>query len=131
VSSKRERYVTIEPPFNPQYLAEYLSRELRRVENAQALLTEREDIAIYDTTAVAGSSEVCVLDTSAQEVIINLPNVALAKGKHYLFKRTKAGTNKSIVRAPDGGIEGAYSATLSAQWQTLAIVSDGEQWLKK
>lgn len=129
-----DKYTAQEPPFQPDYLGEFLSRELRRIENCVQSLSEREDILIVDgtATAVAKIEENIIIASAAANVFVLLPDATLNKGQHYFVKRTYTGTANVIVRATGTDtIEGVGSSTLSAQWQGIGLLSDGTQWLRK
>jgi len=58
-----------------------------------------------------------------------LPPAALLSGRIYVFKRINSGANAVIVD-PSGAetIDGAATYTLSAQWNSVTIMSNGTAW---
>lgn len=123
-------YHTEDPPQSPSDVPEYLSRELRRIESAIQRLAESQTVVTITSTAVASTAQNVVIDCSATAVVFFLNGVGTS-GREFFVKRINGGLNKAIVRASDGTIDGVTSATLSAQYQSLHVISDGTTWLKK
>ena len=128
--SEREPYLAETPgSIDPQQLTEFLERELRRIENALQGFEETLQVTIQETTANVGASSIQLLDCSATAVVLSLPSAVGNKGKAYTFKKTDSSANKAAVRAVSSEtIDGAGSASLTAQYQVKRIVSDGDNW---
>jgi hypothetical protein len=58
-----------------------------------------------------------------------LPPAALVPGRIYAFKRVNSGAN-AVVIDPNASetIDGAATYTLSAQWNSVTIMSNGTAW---
>lgn len=82
------------------------------------------------TLTVAESGLVIVTNAGASYTL-TLPACANNTGLGYIFKKTDANTNPIVI---DGNgaetIDGAANQTLDAQYETLAIISDGSNWHK-
>lgn len=80
------------------------------------------------TTAAATLAEYYdyPVDATAGSVTITLPSVINNPGKKYVIKKTDVSTNTVVVTAGSGDtIDGAATVTLSVQYQTLVLVSNG------
>ena len=65
-------------------------------------------------------------DGTSNTVAITLPSAALHKNRILSFKRIQSGGNNiTITRAGSDTIEGSTSITLSAQYDSRLLVSDG------
>ena len=77
------------------------------------------------------SDYIIAVDTSGGAVTITLPTSALKAGKVYIIddKGGNAGSN-NITVATEGSekIDGAASATISTNYASLALYSDGSNW---
>jgi len=127
---QREPYVTapIEATDIPQ-LNDYLARELRRIEYALLAYEEGQTVDILEATANASTASYLMLDCSAVAIVITLPSAARVTGKHFTLKKTDSSANKAAIRAVGSEtIDGAASASLTAQYQVKSIVSDGSNW---
>lgn len=70
-----------------------------------------------------------IADATAGAITMTLPPAALLSGRIYVFKRINSGANAVIVD-PSGAetIDGAATYTLSAQWNSVTIMSNGTAW---
>lgn len=76
------------------------------------------------------SDEIITSDATAGQVTITLPTASGRKGKKFVIKRIDASANDTII---DGAgaetIDGVATKTLSSQFDSLTIVSDGTNWI--
>jgi hypothetical protein len=72
-----------------------------------------------------------IVTNAGASYTLTLPACANNTGLGYIFKKTDANTNPIVI---DGNgaetIDGAANQTLDAQYETLAIISDGSNWHK-
>ena len=70
-----------------------------------------------------------LVDATVGNITLNLPAAVGSEGKEYIIKKIDATANTVIID-PDGAetIDGAATKTLSSQWQSLSVVSDGTSW---
>lgn len=127
--SNFDPYVTEEPPQSPDDLSQYLSRELRRIENSIAEISKRHTAQIIDATANASSAENIFCNASAGPLVLVLPGASGSLVTSYSVWKTK-GTYNVIVRSTET-INGAGSSTLSAVYQNASFVTDGKEWFQK
>lgn len=112
-----------------QELNEFLSRELYRIESALIWIEESETVKHLESTANASTSSVLMLNCSATAIVITLPSASRVTGKTYITKKTDSGANKAAIRAVGSEtIDGAASASLTAQYQVKRFISDGTNW---
>lgn len=130
MTTQREPYVT--SPIEAQdlkQLNEYLARELRRVETALYAYEESLTVDVLEATANASTASYLMLNCSATAIVITLPSAARVTGKRFTIKKTDSSANKAAIRATGTQlIDGAASASLTAQYQVKSIVSDGSNW---
>ena len=72
-----------------------------------------------------------IADATAGAITMTLPPAALVPGRIYAFKRINSGGNHVII---DGyaseTIDGALTHSMSPQWNSLVIMTDGVAWFK-
>lgn len=70
-----------------------------------------------------------VADATAGAITLTLPPAAMVAGRIYAFKRINSGANAVII---DGyaseTIDGAATHTLTPQWNSLTIMTNGVAW---
>ena len=78
---------------------------------------------------VVSGDYLIIADATAGAITMTLPPAALVPGRIYLFKRINAGANQVIV---DGyaaeTIDGNLTHTLTPQWNSVTIMSNGVAW---
>lgn len=86
--------------------------------------------ATTGTYTATSADEILTGDAAGGAFSITLPTAAGIAGRIYTVKRLNSGAN-AVTVATTGGqtIDGAATVALSAQWQTLRVVSDGANWL--
>jgi hypothetical protein len=85
--------------------------------------------SVTTTGNVVSGDYLIIADATAGAITLTLPPAALVPGRIYVFKRINAGANAVIV---DGyaaeTIDGAATHTLSPQWNSITIISNGTAW---
>ena len=80
---------------------------------------------------VVSGDYLIIADATAGAITMTLPPAALVPGRIYAFKRINSGANQVII---DGyaseTIDGATSHSLSPQWNSLIIMTNGVAWFK-
>lgn len=78
---------------------------------------------------VVSGDYLIIADATGGAITMTLPPAALVPGRIYAFKRINSGGNAVIV---DGyaaeTIDGAATHTLTPQWNSLTIMSNGVAW---
>ena len=81
------------------------------------------------TGNVQSGDYLMLCDATGGAITMTLPPAALVPGRIYVFKRINSGANAVVV---DGyaaeTIDGAATYTLSAQWNSVTIMSNGTAW---
>jgi len=93
-----------------------------------------EGITNYDsvvTTTTMDETETVVAGTgSTTGITLTLPSAATTTGKVYTFKKADAGAGTVII---DGAgaetIDGAATYTMTTQYESVTLVSDGADWM--
>lgn len=78
---------------------------------------------------VVSGDYLIIADATAGAITLSLPPAALVPGRIYAFKRINAGAN-AVVIDPNGSetIDGNLTHTLTPQWNSLTIMSNGVAW---
>jgi hypothetical protein len=100
---------------------------------ANLLATVRTPTGAYrtvETTANVQSGDYLIIaDATGGAITMTLPPAALVPGRIYSFKRINSGANAVIV---DGyaseTIDGNLTHTLTPQWNSVTIMSNGVAW---
>jgi len=87
----------------------------------------------YRTVTTSGNVQsgdyLIIADATGGAITMTLPPAALVPGRIYVFKRISSGANAVIV---DGyaaeTIDGAATHTLTPQWNSVTIMSNGVAW---
>jgi hypothetical protein len=78
---------------------------------------------------VVSGDYLIIADATAGAITMTLPPAALVPGRIYVFKRINSGANAVIV---DGyaaeTIDGNLTHTLTPQWNSVTIMSNGTAW---
>lgn len=91
-------------------------------ETAARLVTESTTVGLSDGTVL--------VDTTAGEVVITLPDPATVTGQRFTVKRTDTGTASAVINAAGSSVEKAASIYLFLRFSSVTLVSDGaEYWL--
>jgi hypothetical protein len=85
--------------------------------------------SVTATGNVVSGDYLIIADATAGAITMTLPPAALVPGRIYAFKRVNSGAN-AVVVDPSGAetIDGAATYTLSAQWNSVTIMSNGTAW---
>jgi hypothetical protein len=69
-------------------------------------------------------------DATSGAITITLPTAVGAIGRTYIIKRTNSGANNvTITTTSSQTIDGVTTFTLSNQYDTITVVSDGANWM--
>ncbi len=81
-----------------------------------------------DLTVTEGGV-VVLADAPVGQVSINLPAAASNKDRMITVKKIDS-TSNSVVLNPDGSetIDGATTKTITVQYASLTVLSDGDEW---
>ena len=78
---------------------------------------------------VVSGDYLIIADATAGAITMTLPTAALVPGRIYAFKRINAGANAVII---DGyasqTIDGNLTHTMTPQWNSLVIMTNGVGW---
>jgi hypothetical protein len=85
--------------------------------------------SVTATGNVVSGDYLIIADATGGAITMALPPAALVPGRIYAFKRVNSGAN-AVVVDPSGAetIDGAATYTLSAQWNSVTIMSNGTAW---
>ena len=85
--------------------------------------------SVTATGNVVSGDYLIIADATGGAITMALPPAALVPGRIYAFKRVNSGAN-AVVIDPSGAetIDGAATYTLSAQWNSVTIMSNGTAW---
>lgn len=79
--------------------------------------------------AVVSGDYLIIADATAGAITLTLPPAALVPGRLYAFKRINAGANTVTVDAyASETIDGNLTHTLTPQWNSLLIMTNGVAW---
>ena len=85
--------------------------------------------SVEATGNVVSGDYLLICNATGGAITMTLPPAALVPGRIYVFKRINSGANAVVV---DGyaseTIDGAATYTLSAQWNSVTIMSNGTAW---
>ena len=78
---------------------------------------------------IAASDGVVLVDSSAAEATVNLPQASTATNRILLIKKTDSSTKKVIIDAYSTElIDDSLTQTLLVQGETLMMLCDGTAW---
>lgn len=85
--------------------------------------------SVTATGNVVSGDYLIIADATGGAITMALPPAALVLGRIYAFKRVNSGAN-AVVIDPNASetIDGAATYTLSAQWNSVTIMSNGTAW---
>lgn len=84
---------------------------------------------ISTTVTADGTQYTLLVDATGASRTINLPAAATVPGRIYVIKKVDASVNTVVVDpAAAELIDGVATKSLSAQWDSLGIQSDGTSW---
>ncbi len=88
-----------------------------------------ETVTETSTSITAGSKRVILADATANTITITLPPAATVLDELYYVKKIDSTTNTVIIEG-DGteNIDDALTQVIRAQWEGLAMISDGAEW---
>ena len=81
------------------------------------------DITLNDTHTVV------TVDASSAAVTLTLPIAANVSGRYYVIKKIDSSANNVIIDANGSEtIDGALTNIISAQYDSVSVISDASQW---
>lgn len=85
--------------------------------------------SVTATGNVVSGDYLLICNATGGAITMALPPAALVPGRIYVFKRINSGAN-AVVIDPNASetIDGAATYTLSAQWNSVTIMSNGTAW---
>lgn len=97
-----------------------------------ANIQQNSSVVSKSTTYTAKVNEFVLSDASGGAFTVTLPTAASASGKEVTVKKIDSSGNAVTVDG-DGSetIDGALTATLSSQWDSVVVVSNGSNWFIK
>jgi hypothetical protein len=97
------------------------------IDNIRKALVGHLFVTSYSASAtVPDSVFFCVVDTTSGNVTMTLPLAANNKDKQYCFKKLVAANTMTIAANSADTIEGSATATATAHYATIYVVSDGQ-----
>lgn len=122
---------------SPEVIMDYLIQQHEALQDSYDRLAQRlneldgDTITITTTAHTVDDNDKVILvddDTAGSTVTITLPPAASNHGFIYHIK--KLGTTANVVVDGDGSetIDGGTTATLTAQYESIMIVSDASSW---
>jgi hypothetical protein len=84
----------------------------------------------YSSTPVAitSANDVVIVDATAAPATVNLPTAASVVGLQLDIKKVDATNNVTVQANGAETIDGSNTATLTSQYESITIVSDGTEW---
>jgi hypothetical protein len=86
--------------------------------------------SVSSNTTLGATDSVVTVSASSSNITLTLPTAVNITGRQYVIKKTDSSTNTVIL---DGNasetIDGSLTYTLRSQWDTVAIASDGSNWM--
>lgn len=122
-------------------IVEYMEAQQKTLDFAHDLLAQRinefdvtagtRDIKTVTTTSHTAADDGVILvddDTATATVTVTLPAADVSDGLVYHIK--KLGTTANVIVDGSGSetIDGGTTATLTAQYESIMIISDGSNW---
>ena len=81
------------------------------------------------TNATATNDDgIFVVDTTSNSITIVLPTAVANQGKTFIVKKTAAANTVTLDANAAETIDGDATKVLSAQWESVTIVSNGINW---
>lgn len=100
--------------------SDYLSANIQR---------NHDVVAVSASPYPASANETLLVNASGGSITVNLPAAAVASGREINVKKTDATGNSVIL---DGNlaetIDGAATQSITTQYESLRVVSDGSNW---
>jgi hypothetical protein len=87
--------------------------------------------SVTTSGSVVSGDYLIIADAAGGAITMTLPPAALVPGRIYAFKRINSGANQVII---DGyaseTIDGATTHSMTPQWNSLIIMTNGVAWFK-
>lgn len=85
-------------------------------------------IQSISTTTALNNTHNSIL--ASGNITLTLPDATLCNGRLYRIKKTDSGTTVTMATTSSQTIDGAAPGTLTTQWSSLIVQSDGANWIK-
>jgi hypothetical protein len=85
-------------------------------------------VSTITTTTTLSGERVVFADATSAAFTVTLPDATTAAGKRVDIKRINSGSNVVTVGSAGGTIDGASTFSLSQQYESITVVSDGTNW---
>ena len=126
-------------PLPPQeYSSRYFNELLRtlrlyfvgEVDVSDPLLTAITHVQTVTASTNLGvdTAGLTLVNTTGGNISIVLPAAATSLNYVFIVKRTTAGANTLVITATSGNIDGAASASIATQYDSLSFRSDGTNY---
>lgn len=88
-----------------------------------------EFVSVTSASYTPSNLRVMLVDATASDIDINLPDPSTNANKEYIVKRVD-GTANVVTINPNGSetIDGDSSVSVNTQWETVRLFSDGSNW---
>lgn len=85
------------------------------------------------STTLTTSNYFVAVDAATSSVTVILPSATSSTGMEFVIKKVDASSTLVFVNTSTSTqtIDGAASSTISSQWASVSVISNGSNWLKK
>lgn len=83
---------------------------------------------VTTNTTLTDANGTVLVDTTAGNVTITLPNATTNTGKSFIMKRITAGGNTLTIATGGGTIDGSATVSMPLQYESLTMQSDGTNY---
>lgn len=123
-------------PVPDEYKKTYLEEVMRvlrlyfvRIGGTDPIVSSFSNITTYTASASIGLNDgVSLVDTTAGNVTITLPDPATSKEYMFIVKRITGGSNTLTIVGASGNIDGAANASITTQYLVSVFKSDGTNY---
>lgn len=95
------------------------------IQRAHSLPTQTV-VSVSTSSTLSDSNKVALVSAASGSVTVTLPSPK--NGLTVNVKKVDSSGYTVVVSPPSGTIDGAASKTISSQWDSLTITSDGTNW---
>ncbi len=115
-------------PSQADALPTFLGRELGSVERAIKDTRVRACRTVTAAFTITLDDELILADGTAGAFAVTLPAARIAWGRTFVVKRTSAAGTITVTAAGTATIDGIATYSLSVQYQSVSVQSDGVNW---
>ncbi len=93
----------------------------------------RNTTSTATSTTLTTSNYFVAVDAATSSVNITLPSATSSAGSEFTIKKIDVTTSTVFVLTSTSSqtIDGVASSTISSQWSSVSVISNGSNWLKK